>query len=76
MGVAFVEPARPGLFIPHQAGGLEHPQVLRYGRPADRQPGRQLADGLGPGAQAFEDGEPRRVAQRFQTALNVSIHLP
>jgi hypothetical protein len=54
---------------------LEDAKVLRDGRPADRESGRQLADGAWPGAEQLEDLPPRRVAERVER-MSVSYHLP
>src|SRR4029450_8088917 len=47
--------------VDHQPGLLQHLEMLRDGRPADRQPVRELADRLRTLGQTLEDLASRRV---------------
>lgn len=55
--------------VAYQPGILEHPQVLRNGRPAYGERAGQFLYGEGPGGQALKDGEPGGIAQSFETGL-------
>ena len=61
LDVTIVNVALPS--IQDEAGGLEHLEVLRDGRAADRHVGRERADRGGPVGQALEDRAARRVPQ-------------
>jgi len=73
--VELVEMPRPASSVTDEADVLEDAEVLRDGRPADRKPGSELANGSRPRAEELEDLPPRRVAQRVERMV-VSIHLP
>jgi len=74
-GVEPVDPAGPRGAVGDQAGVLEHLQVLRYRRPADRQLLGELADGSRSLCQARDDGAPGGVTQGVPAAPGlVSIH--
>src|SRR5690606_34260961 len=49
--------------IAHEASVLEHLQMLRDGRPADRQPGGELPDGTRSCRETLEDRAARWIAQ-------------
>ena len=68
----------PSRAVGHQAGVLEHLQVLRHRRPADRELVRELADRQRAGRQALEDRAARRIPQRVHSVsrpLTVSRRL-
>jgi hypothetical protein len=58
-----------------EAHVLENTQVLRDRGSADGEPGCEVPDRPGPGAEKLEDLPPRRVSQRVQR-MSVSYHLP
>src|SRR5262249_46231812 len=60
--------------VDDEARILQHLQVLRDGRPADRQLARELGDGLRPPGQPLEDGPPGRVAKGRPAVRSVSLH--
>ena len=62
-GIDLVHAPRAGGVIGHQAGGLEHLEVLGYGGPSDRERASNLDDRLRPGTQLFEDGTPGPIAE-------------
>src|SRR6185437_6548620 len=72
--VELVDAACAGCSIDDQPGVLEHFEVLRDRRSADRQLPRQIADGPGVIAEAFEDRSPRRITEGRQSAYIVSHH--
>lgn len=59
----------------NEAGPLENAQMARDGRPADRQPTGDLADGERATAQARHDLLPGRVSERRKGGHMVSLHL-
>src|SRR5205823_6946454 len=59
-----VQPPRPVLPLVHELRLLQHPQVLRDRRPADRELSSELPDGLLAALEELEDGPPGRIAQR------------
>ena len=61
-----VQTPRPVLSFRHQTRLLQDPEMLRHGRAADRQSGRDLSDGPGAVAELFENRPPRRIAERLQ----------
>jgi hypothetical protein len=61
--------------FPDEPGLLEHPQVLRHGRPADGEAPRDLDDRSGALPQPFEDGTARRISERCDS-ICVSHRLP
>ena len=68
-----VEPASPLLAVAHEARLLQHPQVLRDRRPADRQAMGELADRARAFLERLEDQPPGGVAERVEGS--VSAHL-
>jgi hypothetical protein len=60
--------------VDHQAGVLEHLQVLGHCGAADRQLTRQLADRERTAREALEDRPARRVAEGGQAVGSVSRH--
>ena len=62
-GIDLVHAPRAGGVIGHQAGGLEHLEVLGYGGPSDRECASNLHDRLRPGTQLFEDGAAGPIAE-------------
>jgi hypothetical protein len=54
---------------------LEDAEVLRHGRPAHRESGRELSHGPLPASKELEDLAARRVAECIQ-GMSVSNHLP
>ena len=70
-----VEAPRAVLAVADEARVLEHAQVLRDGRPADRQSVGELADRARPRLQRLEDASPCRVAEGVED-YSVSRHLP
>ena len=75
LGIQFVNPPRAFPPVANQPRLFQHTQVLRNGRPRYRQSCRQLIHRLPMVPQHLEDRQPRRVAQRRQSILYVSIHL-
>ena len=65
-GVDLVHAARAGGVIGHQAGGLEHLEVLGYGRSSDRERACNLDDWLGSGTQLLEDGAAGPITKRVE----------
>ncbi len=57
------------LGVVDQPGILEHPQMLRDGRPADGEGASQFVYGERPGCQTLKDGEPGGVAQSFEPGM-------
>jgi len=62
--------------IDHELRLLQRAQMLRHGRPRDRQPSRQLADRLRPLRHPLEDRAPRRVGKGIKGLRSVSHYLP
>jgi hypothetical protein len=58
--------------VDDETGVLEHLEVLRHGRPADRQVTRQLDDRARTLGDAFEDRAPRGVAEGGESVESVS----
>ena len=75
LGIQFINPPCPVAAVAHQAGILQHPQVLRNGRAGNRQAGGKLIHRLRMVAKHLENGQPGGVAQCGQPVLYVSIHL-
>jgi hypothetical protein len=73
--VELVDPAGPGGPVHHQPRPLEHLEVLRDGRPADRQPTGKLSDRPRPVRETLEDRAPRRIAEGGPRVGLVSHHL-
>jgi len=69
LGIQLINPPRPCAPIANQPRLFQHSQVLRNGRPRYRQSRRQLIHRLRMVAQHLKDRQPRRVAQRRQSAL-------
>ena len=63
LGIGAIDPPRAGARLVHEAGVLQHLQMLRHGRPADRQPGRQLAHRPRRLDHALEHRAARRVGE-------------
>ena len=61
----------PSALIDDEPGLLELLEVLRHGRPPDRQPPRDLHDWLRPLAQALQDRAAGPVAQRVQDTIRL-----
>ena len=74
LGVEVVDPAGAICVADDQPSVLEHPQVLRYRRPADRQLVGELLDRAWSAREEFEDGAPGRVTEQTQPAISVSLH--
>ena len=66
LGIDPVHAPRAGGVIGHQAGGLEHLEVLGHGGPSDREFAGDLHDRLRSGTQPFEDGAAGPVAERIE----------
>ena len=60
----------------HQAHGLQHLEMLRYGRTADRKPASQFTDRRRTPPQQVENRLARRIGERRQTLHSVSHNLP
>ena len=76
LGIQFVNPPCAFATVAHQSRLFQHPQVLGNRRPGYRQPRRKLVHCLGMVPQHLENGQPSRVTERRESALQVSIHLP
>jgi hypothetical protein len=61
-----VEVARAAALVVHQAGALEHLEVLADGRPPDRHGGGDLADRSGALGEELEDLATTRVAEGIE----------
>src|SRR5262245_37219895 len=61
-----VQSSGPFLPLAHEARSFQYTEMLRDGRPADRQPLGKLADGVRPLSQELEDRSPRRIRQRLE----------
>jgi hypothetical protein len=73
--VQLVDAAVSDLVIENEVGVLEHTQVLRDRRPANRESLGDLVDGGRPFGQALENGQPGWISQRDQLLHTVSHHL-
>jgi hypothetical protein len=74
-GIQGIEPTVAVRTIDDKVGVLEDAQVLRHGRPADRQSARELTHGLGPLEKAFQDRSSRRITERVELLrVSVSYH--
>ena len=62
--------------VEHEAGGLQHPEVLGDGGPADRKAVRENADGHRTRGERFEDAPSRRIAEGVEHPRLVRHHLP
>jgi len=60
--------------MPDQSGLGQDFEMLGDGRPADRQLGREIADGERTVGQTFDDCQPGRIAQRSEGRACVSSH--
>jgi hypothetical protein len=60
--------------VADQPGVLQHLQMLRDGRPADRQLARELTDRTWPVGKAFEDRPPGRIPEGGPSISSVSLH--
>src|SRR6185312_1539087 len=72
--VDLINAAVPGGPVGHEAGLLEHPQMLRDGRTADREPAGQLAHGPRTLGEKLEDLTPGRVPESVERKCLVSRH--
>ncbi len=61
----------------HDAGLLEHLEVLRHGRLRDAEPGRRLAHACRSGYEPFDDCSSCRMGERIEAAIEfrLIIHL-
>lgn len=63
-------------FFFHQADGLQHLKMLRYGGTTDGKLGSQFADGRRPLPQQVENGLSSRIGEGAQQLPSVSHTLP
>jgi hypothetical protein len=74
VGVHLIDASGADSLVDHQPGVLQHLQVLRDGRPADRQLAGKLAYGARPLGETLEDRPARRVAESGPSVSFVSLH--
>jgi len=69
LGVKLIEATGAGAMVCYQARLFEDLEVLRDGRPGDRQVLSDLIDSERPGGQLLKDGHPRRVGEGIEASL-------
>jgi len=72
--IELVKPARACFGIGHEPHILQYLQVLRNSRTRDRQHPRQFVHGDGLGRELLKNRHPRRIGERIEPGLKVSIH--
>ncbi len=68
-GIQLVKPACSGPGVGHQAGILQHAQMLRYGGAADGQSSRQFVHGNRSRRELLKDGHAGGIAQCIKSGL-------